>query len=170
MIRHSSVCLLLNHNPYVYFNLKEYTEICNVYPPNYTGACYDGNGINFGTGCHLPKFKVDYSIMYGSSITSSCHKPTKSYITFNNTNFSKIENVCIAFSRPIKQLDLVKKNNAKIWGNYVSPHTPFMVAITYASALCQTVRVYGASLSNLHSDEYGMVKSAFADGKILPVC
>ena len=117
-----------------------------------------------------PKFKVDYSIMYVSIISSTCDKPTKSFITFKNTNFSTIDNMCIAFSRPIKQLDLVKKNNAKIWGTTVSPHTQFMVAITYASVLCQTVRVYGASLSNLHSDEYGMVKSAFADGKILPVC
>jgi len=170
MIRPSNICLLLTHNPYVSFHLKEYTETCNVYAPNYTGVCYDGNGINFGTGCHLPKFKVDYSIMYGSSITSTCGKPTKSYIVFNNTNFSTVGNTCIAFSRPIDSLNFVKKSNAAMWGTQISSHTQFMVAIAYAISICDTVRVYGASLKTLHSDEYGMITSAFADGKILPVC
>ena len=170
MIR-ASICLLFTSNPYVKIPvLKDNLELCNVYPPNYAGTCYDGLGLNIGTGCNFSKFPVDYSIMYGSNINNECGVPRKSYIVFRNTNFSNFKNKCIAFSKPVKQLDYVVKNNAKIWGSTVSFHTPFMVSITYASSLCQTVRVYGASLNNLHSDEYGMLKSAFADGHLLPVC
>ncbi len=57
-----------------------------------------------------------------------------------------------------------------MWGTQISSHTKFMVAIAYAISICDIVRVYGASLKTLHSDEYGMITSAFADGKILPVC